>query len=159
ECGQRAIPPHPTLRELAGEAFVEFSGWDGKLAETLRTLIRAPGKLTIEFLEGRRSRFISPLRLYLTSSLGYFVLAAAAPNVTTNQQFLGLKPVASGITVSTNDQRANVNPFSAGDGRTKSLDALTPEERDVLLKSIDEAPRFFRPIYRKALENPARFQS
>ena len=38
ECGQRAVPPHPTVRELAGDAFAEFSGWDGKFAETIRRL-------------------------------------------------------------------------------------------------------------------------
>ena len=31
ECGQRAVPPYPTLRELVGDAFAELSGWDGTL--------------------------------------------------------------------------------------------------------------------------------
>src|SRR3954454_20659390 len=80
ECGQRAVPPHPTLRELGGEAFAELSGWDGKVAGTIRALIRKPGKLTVEFLEGRRARFVSPLRLYLTCSVMYFLAAASAPS-------------------------------------------------------------------------------
>jgi len=28
-CGQRAIPPRPTVRELAGDAWNELVGWDG----------------------------------------------------------------------------------------------------------------------------------
>ena len=79
ECGQRAAPPHPSLRELGGEAFAELSGWDGKVAETVRALLRKPGKLTIEFLEGRRARYLSPLRLYLMCSVIYFLIAASAP--------------------------------------------------------------------------------
>src|SRR3954466_13252843 len=63
ECGQRAMPPHPTVRELVGDAFAEFVGWDGKFADTLRTLLRKPGELTRQWLDGRRVRFISPLRL------------------------------------------------------------------------------------------------
>src|SRR5882672_3841845 len=80
-CGQRDIPPYPSVRDLAAEAISEFSGWDGRLALTLRTLVERPGMLTHEFLEGRRVRYISPLRLYLMASLVYFIVAAAAPNV------------------------------------------------------------------------------
>src|SRR3982074_478204 len=80
-CGQRDIPPYPSVRELAIDAALEFSGWDGRLASTLRALVLPPGLLPHEFLEGRRARDISPLRLYLMASLAYFVLSAAAPNV------------------------------------------------------------------------------
>src|SRR5688500_17036010 len=78
-CGQRALPPHPTLRQLAGDAWGELAGWDGRLARTVRTLIRHPGQLTRALLDGQRARYVSPVRLYLTCSLVYFVLAAAVP--------------------------------------------------------------------------------
>ena len=45
--------------------------------------VRKPGQLTLEFLAGRRARFISPLRLYLTASLVYFLLAETAPTAAT----------------------------------------------------------------------------
>ena len=48
ECGQRALPPHPTVQELVGDAVSEFSGWDGKFAETVRLLVARPGELTFE---------------------------------------------------------------------------------------------------------------
>src|SRR5215207_3013124 len=54
ECGQRAVAPYPTTRELAGDAWQELSGWDGRFVRTFRILIRYPGVLTIEALEGRR---------------------------------------------------------------------------------------------------------
>src|ERR1041384_4655461 len=68
-CGQRAAPPHPSLRDLGGEAFSEFSGWDGKFFSTLKLLFLKPGELTRQFLEGRRAHFLSPLRLYLSASV------------------------------------------------------------------------------------------
>ena len=80
ECGQRDVPPYPSVRELAVDAFWELSGWDGRFASTVRAPVARPGKLTREFLEGRRARYISPLRLYLMCSLVYCVLAAAVPN-------------------------------------------------------------------------------
>ena len=80
-CGQRDVPAYPTVRELAKDAFSELSGWDGRFAVTLRRLIGRPGMLTREFLEGRRARYVSPLRLYLVASVAYFVVASAAPDV------------------------------------------------------------------------------
>src|SRR3954463_7986297 len=65
ECGQRAVPPHPTVGELAGDALSEFAGWDGKFVETFRVLLRPPGELTRRWLDGQRVAFIAPLRLYL----------------------------------------------------------------------------------------------
>src|SRR5262245_42988326 len=99
-CGQRDIPPYPSVRELAVDAFWELSGWDGRFASTVRALVRRPGQLTLEFLEGRRARYISPLRLYLMCSLVYFVVAAAAPDVklaSGKSMFVGLH-IASDVT-------------------------------------------------------------
>src|SRR5437763_7136925 len=69
ECGQRAIPPYPSVRDLMVDAFWELSGWDGRFASTVRALLRRPGLLTLEFLNGRRARYLSPVRLYLMASL------------------------------------------------------------------------------------------
>jgi hypothetical protein len=78
-CGQGATDPDPTLREYLREVAAEFLLWDGKLFATFRLLVAKPGELTREFLAGRRVRFISPLRLYLTCSIVYFFLRAIAP--------------------------------------------------------------------------------
>jgi hypothetical protein len=42
-------------------------------------LARHPGALTAEYLAGRRVKFVSPLRLYLTASVLYFFVAALLP--------------------------------------------------------------------------------
>ena len=44
-------------------------------------MLRKPGELTRQWLEGRRVHFISPLRLYLTASLVFFIAAASAPQL------------------------------------------------------------------------------
>jgi hypothetical protein len=80
ECGQRAIDPNPTLRELVHELAEGFLNWDGKLLGTLRLLVTSPGALTREYLAGRRVRFISPLRVYLTCSVLFFFMKAVLPN-------------------------------------------------------------------------------
>lgn len=79
ECGQRAIDPDPTLREFLHELAEGLLHWDGKLFTTFRLLVTRPGELTREYLAGRRVRYISPLRVYLTCSLLFFFLAAVVP--------------------------------------------------------------------------------
>jgi hypothetical protein len=80
ECGQPVIDPNPTLRELGHELAAGFLNWDGKLLGTLRALVTSPGSLTKEYLAGRRVRFISPLRVYLTCSFLYFFVKAVLPD-------------------------------------------------------------------------------
>ena len=49
-CGQRAVPPHPTVAELTSDAWQELVGWDGKVIRTLRALLVRPGQATREML-------------------------------------------------------------------------------------------------------------
>ena len=71
-CGQKAVHPKPTLHELLHDALEEFLHFDGKIVQTLRTLVTRPGQLTVDVVSGRRARYIAPLRLYLTVSVLFF---------------------------------------------------------------------------------------
>jgi hypothetical protein len=80
ECGQKHHEHlDPSIREIAHEAGEELLHLDGKLLETMRLLLTAPGRLTREFLAGRRARYLSPLKLYLTCSVLYFFIMALVP--------------------------------------------------------------------------------
>ena len=146
ECGQRAAPPHPTLRELGGQAFSEFSGWDGKIAATLRTLLTKPGKLTLEFLEGRRARFLSPLRVYLMSSVVYFLLAAATPT-----HFQSSLVVTPGPTTPGAPPRNIVN--------AKKPAGLSEADRQAIQQSIATAPAVLRPLIERISADVESFQA
>lgn len=156
-CGQRDIPPYPSVRELAVDAISEFSGWDGRLSSTLRTLVRRPGLLTREFLEGRRALYISPLRLYLSASVAYFLIAAAAPNVRVGEKEAGVNVSAT----KTAETPALSRPQRVGDAATEALEtgeALTESERAATLAEIERAPSLMRPFLRKAVQDPAGFR-
>ncbi|HEV7238091.1 MAG TPA: DUF3667 domain-containing protein [Thermoanaerobaculia bacterium] len=78
-CGQKATSASVGLHDFVHEATHEFLHLDGKILRTLKLLVLKPGQLTVEFLEGRRARYVSPLRVYLTFSLIFFTLAAILP--------------------------------------------------------------------------------
>ena len=75
-CGQKAVSSEVSLNDLMHEGVHEFVHLDGKIFQTLKLLLFRPGELTVEFLQGRRARYIPPLRLYLICSLLFFALAA-----------------------------------------------------------------------------------
>lgn len=47
---------------------------DGRLAQTVPALMLYPGRVSRDYLNGRRARFIPPFRLYVLASLVFFVL-------------------------------------------------------------------------------------
>jgi hypothetical protein len=172
QCGQRDVPPYPSVRELVVDAFWELSGWDGRFASTVRALVRRPGVLTREFLEGRRARYLSPLRLYLMASLAYFVISAAAPQVKTGSTINDLD--IHYTTTQTGAPAVTSAPERVGDVVKKSLDIrdrnadpdpdpisgktnapLSAEEKAAALKDVARAPAFLRPLVRRAIDDPA----
>ncbi len=78
-CGQRDKPLDPALHDLLHEAVHEFAHLDGKILASVRALLFKPGLLTAEWLAGRRARYVGPVRLYLTFSVLFFLLATLVP--------------------------------------------------------------------------------
>ena len=72
-CGQEARIQLPTFREFIHEFVVDQVSLDGKFLRTLWALVHSPGRLSLEYVEGRRQRYVRPLRLYLTLSLAFFL--------------------------------------------------------------------------------------
>lgn len=72
-CGQETTVHSPTVLEFVHEFTSHYIAIDGPLLRPLSTLLFAPGKLTTEYLAGRKRAFVLPLRLYLTLSLVVWV--------------------------------------------------------------------------------------
>jgi hypothetical protein len=62
------------MRRLIRDFFAEQVGVDAKVPRSVRALVAKPGYLTEEYLGGRRARWVSPLKLYLSASVLYFLL-------------------------------------------------------------------------------------
>jgi hypothetical protein len=142
-CGQRAVPPDPTVRELAGDAWNELTGYDGRFMATLRGVMR-PGFLTREYLNGRRRNYLPPVRVYLVVSVLYFVIAASAPDIDSDRQAANV---------------AGPGNMRIGITRTNSGGLLSDADRQELLKEHDTAPWYLRPMMRSVLEDPGAFRT
>lgn len=74
ECGQETTEELPTAREFVHEFVLHYFAADGRLWRTLSALVLHPGKLTVEYLRGRKLAYVLPLRLYLTVSVVFFLV-------------------------------------------------------------------------------------
>lgn len=73
-CGQAVQPLRQPVHRIVSDAFTEFFGVDGRFWRSVMLLLFRPGRLTTEYVAGRRSRYVRPLRLYLITSLSFFFL-------------------------------------------------------------------------------------
>jgi hypothetical protein len=78
-CGQAAIDYRRSFRHVIIDVLDSFLNWDSKFIRTIGLLLWRPGWLTNQFLEGRRVRFLHPLRLYLLVSIVFFLCAKLIP--------------------------------------------------------------------------------
>ena len=141
-CGQRAVPPNPTVRELAGDAWNELTGYDGRVMETIRGLAR-PGFLTREYIAGRRAHYLPPVRIYLFVSVIYFVIAASVPDE-----------------MSISDAGSISGPAGTQIGITETGEdkAMSADDRAALLAEVDTAAWYLRPMIRAMAEDPSGFR-
>ena len=78
-CSQAADVHVPSTRELLHEAVEGITHSDSRLWTTLRLLWFVPGKLSQEFIAGRRAAYLPPFRLYLVLSIIFFLVASVSP--------------------------------------------------------------------------------
>ena len=81
ECGQETTLHPPSLGEFLHEFVGHYVALEGALWRTLGMLLMKPGRLTREYLDGRRRRYVLPLRLYLTASFLFFLVLKLSVSV------------------------------------------------------------------------------
>ncbi len=117
-CGQRARGRLISIWELVRDAIGDLFELDSRLWQTLLPLVFRPGKLTRDYLMGRRARFMPPFRTYLVLSVVFFLVAFFDP-----QQQLGIffEPPDPAIAA------GSASPGSASEVRKEVLDELRRE--------------------------------
>lgn len=109
-CSQAADVHVPTTKELAHELLEGLTHSDSRLWRTLTTLWFKPGKLTEEFVAGRRVAYLPPFRLYLIVSILFFLAASLMPaNFTVLQFDNATKPAAPPASAGTSHGQKGIN--------------------------------------------------
>jgi hypothetical protein len=94
---------------------------DSRFIRTMKPLLFKPGRLTRDYLEGRRFRYSPPMRLYIFSSIVFFLLAA----------FLSSDAISIGSSV---DENGNVQVVERPATERKEIEdalrSLPPETQE-----------------------------
>lgn len=69
ECGQETSLHPPSVGEFVNHFLGNYITVKSTLAQSLWVLISGPGQLTVDYLAGRKRRYVLPFKLYLTVSI------------------------------------------------------------------------------------------
>jgi len=73
-CGQENIEPKQPFHYLFTHFIEDFTHYDGEFWKTIKYLLLKPGKLTKEYLAGKRQLYVAPVKLYIFISFITFFL-------------------------------------------------------------------------------------
>jgi Protein of unknown function (DUF3667) len=79
-CGQENLVPKDTVFHLVQHFVSDIVHYDSKFLTTIRDLLFKPGFLTLEYLNGKRIRYLNPVRMYIFISFLFFIVLFAQRN-------------------------------------------------------------------------------
>jgi len=142
-CGQLGADFQRPVWDLVASSIGDMFALDGRLWRSLPMLLLRPGRMTREYIDGRRARFVPPFRLFLLTSVIFFLTVFT---VLENQPWLkefrfspGDAP--SGHIVIGGETQFNIgkdNEADLADLREKlAAEDLTPEQRQAMEAALE----------------------
>lgn len=80
-CGQINTGKRLSIKQVSKDVFGDYFSIDSKLFRSILSLFLKPGFLTMEYLQGRRNKYILPFRLYIFVTLLFFTIVALFVNL------------------------------------------------------------------------------
>jgi hypothetical protein len=72
-CGQENLQIKESFGQVMKHAVSDYFHFDHQLLHTLKPLFFQPGKLTNEYMAGRRTQYLHPVKMYLFMSVVYIL--------------------------------------------------------------------------------------
>jgi ribosomal protein L37E len=99
-CGQPNLELKEDFWQFISHSVAHYFHFDNKFFKTLVPLVSKPGKVTLDYLAGKRARYINPISMYIFVSIVYFIVVYAPKkhektNNTVN--FVKAKPILDSI--------------------------------------------------------------
>jgi hypothetical protein len=127
-CGN-ASHVHRTLLHLGEELLHGVMHFDSRAWRTLPFLVFRPGRLTREWVEGKRARYVSPLAMFLFTVFVMFMLLSYAP-APEGKSTVGRQAIATADLARRNSDVANAR---------RALNDAPPQARAAAQAALDAA--------------------
>lgn len=74
QCGEKALNvSEKSIRNFIGTVLNEATSLDGKFLKTLRLMLRRPGEMSYQYMNGKRIPFYKPVSMFFIANLLYFL--------------------------------------------------------------------------------------
>ncbi|NVK53877.1 MAG: DUF3667 domain-containing protein [Flavobacteriaceae bacterium] len=112
ECGQKNKDPKITFGNFVHEVFNGFISWDSKFWTTFIPLLINPGKVSRDYIDGKRQRYANPFRFYLTISVLFFLIVGITESYEKFNEFRNGKTKKASINASINNAKKALDSTS-----------------------------------------------
>jgi hypothetical protein len=127
ECGQKNKGKQITLSSFIREVFAGFFSWDARFWRTLVPLLINPGKVSKDYIDGKRDRYSNPFRFYLTVSVLFFLIIGIT------ESYDKFKELKSGKAYNSNKPKITIN-----ENGIKAIEVNLDSIQEVVFKEIDK---------------------
>jgi ribosomal protein L37E/cation transport ATPase len=73
-CGQANLEIKENFWQFISHSIAHYFHFDNKFFQTLKPLLIEPGQVTLDYLAGKRARYINPVSMYIFVSIVYFLV-------------------------------------------------------------------------------------
>ncbi|MDG3580769.1 DUF3667 domain-containing protein [Galbibacter pacificus] len=152
-CGQlnstKKISVFDIIEELMGSVF----SYDSKLRKTLTALILRPGKITSEFIKGKRATYTNPFRFFFSITILYFLMISYNSDFSSIDEFWNNELLQDSLHIETTLQQ--IKDASTNKEDTALIDSLitkySPKEKN---DNLDLDPKaYFAELEQKPMFN------
>lgn len=130
-CGQLNSTKKLAFNDFFNEFFAGIFAYDSRLYRTLGALLFKPGKISKDYIEGKRVRYANPYRFYLSASIIFFLVWSIP------QDFENIE--TNGVLNPDQEQAAQIDSALAVQRATNpTLDSLLGEKIPILPDTIQK---------------------
>lgn len=146
QCGQKAFLHKDSFMHMVVHFVGDYFHYDNKFWLTIKTLFMKPGLATIEYIQGKRVKYLNPLQLYIFITTVFFLVAMSNDSdekkkivqkpLTKQQQdsLIAYKKTLVGINTADGENRIGIGNLTPNEPTREAYDSvqqsLPPAKRD-----------------------------
>ena len=133
-CGQENNTHKIPVKHLLIEVFEDLFHFDTKLWNTIKALFTHPGKITIDYLKGKRASYVPPVKFYVFVSFIFFLLLGKLSEeaIDNSNNSFNIKQDDLSANITINELQGNKRVYSSKDTNDVRLISFDFESKDSL---------------------------
>ncbi|MDP9048229.1 MAG: DUF3667 domain-containing protein [Bacteroidota bacterium] len=123
-CGQENLQIRENFGHMMNHAVSDYFHFDHQFFHTLKPLLLKPGKLTNEYMAGRRVQYLHPIKMYIFISIVYFLLLFQSAGEKTNAGKVSGNRVTTGQAIDSAKKAIEKSPGLSAAQKKKLVNKL-----------------------------------